>query len=105
MSRIIPATALKRAHQIATQLKPQQQIRMASTTHHKLNTGASIPAIGFGTWQDKDAQEGAVLTALNAGYSHIDTVCHVLPTLHRVHGTLTISRLVSMAQSQQSAEE
>jgi diketogulonate reductase-like aldo/keto reductase len=22
-----------------------------------LNTGAKIPAIGFGTWQDKDAQE------------------------------------------------
>lgn len=47
---------------------------MASTTHHKLNTGASIPAIGFGTWQDKDAQEDAVYTALKAGYRHIDTV-------------------------------
>jgi diketogulonate reductase-like aldo/keto reductase len=46
----------------------------SSTTHHKLNTGASIPAVGFGTWQDKDAQEGAVLTALKAGYRHIDTV-------------------------------
>lgn len=47
---------------------------MASTTHYKLNTGASIPAIGFGTWQDKDAQKDAVLTALKAGYRHIDTV-------------------------------
>jgi alcohol dehydrogenase (NADP+) len=26
-------------------------------TTFKLNTGAQIPAIGFGTWQDKDAQE------------------------------------------------
>lgn len=47
---------------------------MAATTTHKLNTGASIPAVGFGTWQDKDAQEDAVLTALRAGYRHIDTV-------------------------------
>ena len=43
-----------------------------SMTTFKLNTGASIPAIGFGTWQDKDAQEGAVLSALKAGYRHID---------------------------------
>ncbi|KAF2162351.1 hypothetical protein M409DRAFT_69236 [Zasmidium cellare ATCC 36951] len=52
---------------------------MASTTTHKLNTGATIPAIGFGTWQDKDAQEDAVLTALRAGYRHIDTA--------RIYGT------------------
>ncbi|KAJ5325515.1 aldehyde reductase AKR1 [Penicillium brevicompactum] len=39
----------------------------------KLNTGAHIPAIGLGTWQDEDAQEQAVLTALHAGYRHIDT--------------------------------
>ncbi|KAI9728688.1 MAG: hypothetical protein M1828_002794 [Chrysothrix sp. TS-e1954] len=46
---------------------------MASqTTHFTLNTGAKIPAVGFGTWQDKDAQEGAVLSALKAGYRHID---------------------------------
>ena len=47
---------------------------MASITNHKLNTGATIPAIGFGTWQDKDAQEQAVAEALKAGYRHIDTV-------------------------------
>ncbi|EMD01204.1 hypothetical protein BAUCODRAFT_61401 [Baudoinia panamericana UAMH 10762] len=54
---------------------------MASTagTTLKLNTGASIPALGFGTWQDKDAQEDAVLTALKCGYRHIDTA--------RVYGT------------------
>jgi len=48
-------------------------------TKFKLNTGAEIPAIGFGTWQDKDAQEGAVLEALKAGYRHIDTA--------RIYGT------------------
>lgn len=46
---------------------------MSSGTHFKLNTGASIPAIGFGTWQDKDDQEKAVAEALKAGYRHIDT--------------------------------
>lgn len=46
---------------------------MASVTMQKLNTGASIPAIGFGTWQDKDDQENAVTEALKAGYLHIDT--------------------------------
>ncbi|EKG19864.1 Aldo/keto reductase [Macrophomina phaseolina MS6] len=40
---------------------------------HTLNTGAKIPAIGFGTFQDKDAQEAAVTTALQTGYRHIDT--------------------------------
>ena len=48
-------------------------------TQHKLNTGAEIPAIGFGTWQDKDAQEEAVYEALKAGYRHIDTA--------RIYGT------------------
>lgn len=52
---------------------------MASTTQLKLNTGANIPAIGFGTWQDKDAQEEAVYLALKAGYRHIDTA--------RIYGT------------------
>jgi len=45
----------------------------------KLNTGASIPAVGFGTWQDKDDQEKAVTEALQAGYKHIDTA--------RIYGT------------------
>lgn len=42
-------------------------------TKLKLNTGAEIPAIGFGTWQDAEEQEPAVLHALKAGYRHIDT--------------------------------
>lgn len=52
---------------------------MASGTTFTLNTGAKIPALGFGTWQDPDAQEHAVTTALNAGYRHIDTA--------RIYGT------------------
>ncbi|KAJ4301926.1 hypothetical protein N0V90_004022 [Kalmusia sp. IMI 367209] len=44
-----------------------------------LNTGAKLPLLGFGTWQDKDAQEPAVTIALNAGYRHIDTA--------RIYGT------------------
>ncbi|KAI8292523.1 hypothetical protein K4K56_006010 [Colletotrichum sp. SAR 10_98] len=52
-------------------LAPRQQLRGLTT--HTLNTGAKIPAIGFGTFQDADAQEGAVKTALQCGYRHIDT--------------------------------
>ncbi|KAF2018634.1 Aldo/keto reductase [Aaosphaeria arxii CBS 175.79] len=48
-------------------------------TTHTLNTGAKIPALGFGTWQDKDAQHEAVSIALKAGYRHIDTA--------RIYGT------------------
>lgn len=43
------------------------------TIQFTLNTGAEIPAIGFGTWQDVNAQEEAVLEALRVGYRHIDT--------------------------------
>ncbi|KAJ5610871.1 hypothetical protein N7510_007590 [Penicillium lagena] len=48
-------------------------------TKCKLNTGAEIPSIGFGTWQDEQAQEDAVAEAIKAGYRHIDTA--------RVYGT------------------
>ncbi|KAH7095813.1 NADP-dependent oxidoreductase domain-containing protein [Paraphoma chrysanthemicola] len=48
-------------------------------TTFKLNSGARIPAIGFGTFQDAEVQEQAIITALKAGYRHIDTA--------RVYGT------------------
>lgn len=40
-----------------------------------LNNGIKIPAIGFGTWQVADGDEGyfACLNALKCGYRHIDT--------------------------------
>ena len=38
-----------------------------------LNTGASIPALGLGTWQaDPGEVKKAVAHALKAGYTHID---------------------------------
>lgn len=38
-----------------------------------LNTGAKIPAVGFGTWQAPiDEVIEAVKTALKTGYKHID---------------------------------
>ncbi|MCJ1312875.1 hypothetical protein MMC25_006551 [Agyrium rufum] len=74
MSRTSQAVT-SRLSQISNHLKPQA--RSISTL--RLNTGASIPAIGFGTWQDKDAQEAAVTAALRAGYRHIDTA--------RIYGT------------------
>lgn len=40
-----------------------------------LSNGVKIPAVGFGTWQMPDDETGAnaVMTALQAGYRHIDT--------------------------------
>jgi len=71
--------ASARLHQISNQTSPQLRNMSYANTKLKLNTGATIPAIGFGTWQDKDAQEEAVLEALKAGYRHIDTA--------RIYGT------------------
>ncbi|KAJ5312087.1 hypothetical protein PENANT_c011G06179 [Penicillium antarcticum] len=46
---------------------------MTITTHFTLNTGAKIPAVGFGTWQAKPMEvENAVEIALKQGYRHID---------------------------------
>ncbi|KAK4118763.1 Aldo/keto reductase [Parathielavia appendiculata] len=42
-------------------------------SHFTLNTGAKIPAVGFGTWQaPSDVVERAVAEALACGYRHID---------------------------------
>jgi diketogulonate reductase-like aldo/keto reductase len=41
----------------------------------KLNTGDSMPAIGFGTWKinDQNDTKNAVIAALQTGYRLIDT--------------------------------
>ncbi|OJD37984.1 aldehyde reductase i [Diplodia corticola] len=46
---------------------------MPLPTHFTLNTGAKIPAVGFGTWQAAPHEvERAVDIALREGYRHID---------------------------------
>ena len=46
---------------------------MPLPTHFTLNTGAKIPAVGFGTWQAPPGQvEHAVEAALKSGYRHLD---------------------------------
>lgn len=66
-------TASTRLAQLSNQLSIQTRAMTTANTRFKLNTGAEIPAVGFGTWQDKDSQEAAVAEALKAGYRHIDT--------------------------------
>ena len=43
--------------------------------NYTLNNGLEIPVVGFGTWQTPDGEvaELSVITALKAGYTHIDT--------------------------------
>ncbi|KAH8196121.1 hypothetical protein TruAng_009720 [Truncatella angustata] len=46
---------------------------MPLSTEFTLNTGAKIPAVGFGTWQAPNNEViEAVKTALKSGYRHID---------------------------------
>ncbi|KAF9695760.1 hypothetical protein EKO04_006237 [Ascochyta lentis] len=71
-------TAVTRLSQLTRQFTTTSRMTY-NGTQLTLNTGAKIPAIGFGTWQDKDAQEPAVTHALKAGYRHIDTA--------RIYGT------------------
>jgi diketogulonate reductase-like aldo/keto reductase len=73
-------------------------------TKFKLNTGAEIPAVGFGTWQDKDAQEDAVYEALIAGYRHIDTA-RVYAVLRPFSADMCgLTEISDMAQNQLSRE-
>lgn len=76
--RLFP-TATARLTQTTAHLKPRTHSRMAHNSTATLNTGAKIPLLGFGTWQDKEAQEPAVTVALRSGYRHIDTA--------RIYGT------------------
>lgn len=48
---------------------------MDRNSTYELSNGVRIPVVGFGTWQSADGDEAynAVLSALRAGYRHIDT--------------------------------
>ena len=47
----------------------------ALTDRYKLSNGVEIPCIGFGTWETKDGEiaVSSVMSAIEAGYRHIDT--------------------------------
>ena len=48
---------------------------MIKNEFYTLNNGVKIPAIGFGTWQIAEGEEGynSCLWAIESGYRHIDT--------------------------------
>ncbi|OJJ31377.1 hypothetical protein ASPWEDRAFT_118731 [Aspergillus wentii DTO 134E9] len=56
-------------------MQGQSFVRSIATraTQHTLNTGAKIPALGFGTFQDPESQEDTVSLALQNGMRLIDT--------------------------------
>lgn len=41
-----------------------------------LYNNVHIPSVGFGTWhiKDRDTLEDSIISAINLGYKHIDTV-------------------------------
>ena len=49
-----------------------------------LNNGVEIPSIGYGTWQIEEGEKAyhSVITALEAGYRHIDTAAVYLSLIH-----------------------
>lgn len=80
MSFLAPFRAFQRLSLISRQFTHSARTMTSySGSKGKLNTGAEIPLVGFGTWQDKDSQADAVYEALKAGYRHIDTA--------RIYGT------------------
>lgn len=56
MQSLRSSTAAARLSQVRRQLSTTRSMSYDGTCF-TLNTGAKIPAIGFGTWQDKEAQE------------------------------------------------
>lgn len=73
--RFTTTTSAKPPTLTSPAIRARGQTRNMATrqTRFQLNTGAQIPAIGFGTFQDPGAQEDAVSRALGAGLRLIDT--------------------------------
>lgn len=67
---------------------------MSSDTSFKLNTGATIPAVGLGTWQAPKGEVGkAVEHALKSGYKHIDAAwCYQVSLLLLATSYILMSR-------------
>src|SRR5271154_719926 len=97
--------ASSRLFQVSKHIPTTQTRTMAyANTKFTLNTGAEIPAVGFGTWQDKDAQEDAVYEALKAGYRHIDTArVYAVPRPFSAD-MCGLTEIPDMAQNQLSRE-
>lgn len=72
-SSIKHVSKMARYVRCASQLSPTAHLIHTRNTRFTLNTGDSIPAIGFGTFQDPDAQEEGVAKALKMGLRLIDT--------------------------------
>lgn len=53
--------------------QPSSRTLATRATSYTLNTGAKIPALGFGTFQDPESQEDIVSRALQKGMRLIDT--------------------------------
>ncbi|KAJ5081541.1 hypothetical protein NUU61_009805 [Penicillium alfredii] len=53
--------------------QPSSRTLATRATSYTLNTGAKIPALGFGTFQDPESQEDTVSRALQKGMRLIDT--------------------------------
>ncbi|KAF9888303.1 hypothetical protein FE257_008876 [Aspergillus nanangensis] len=71
------ASGAARTAALRTSFAPlrQNSLRTLATraTSYTLNTGAKIPALGFGTFQDAESQEETVSRALQKGMRLIDT--------------------------------
>lgn len=60
---------------------------MAPVDNFTLNTGATIPSVGLGTWQAKPGEvQQAVAFALQNGYKHLDcALCYQVSLYLGVH--------------------